>query len=410
MSYTPPPQILDRYADVLVNWALGGGDGIKPGEVVLLNADEDSKPLMIAVSKAVWQAGGHVVLRFLPADDSEYSFERTFYEVASERQLDYFPDRAILGLFEQADHLVHLLGERDPKALKDVRPEQLMRRQQAFMPAMQAQLSKENAGNLTWTMGLYGTEAMAAEAELSIEDYWAQIIKACYLDDSDPVARWREAAAQIHSFRDRLNTLPIDKLHLEGADNDIWFTLGEQRKWIGGGGRNIPSFEIFTSPDWRGTNGWIRFSEPLYIYGQLVTGAELEFKDGLVVRTDAEQNGDLLRQMVETENGNKVGEFSMTDSRLSRIDRFMANTLYDENVGGPYGNTHVAIGLSLPNTYDGDPSDVTPEQWDALGYNTSIVHTDIVSTTDRTVTAVLKDGSERVIYAGGQFQLDDVEV
>jgi aminopeptidase len=85
----------------------------------------------------------------------------------------------------------------------------------------------------------------------------------------------------------------------------------------------------------------------------------------------------------------------------------MATTLYDENVGGPFGNTHLALGNAVPSTYDGDPGAVTPEEWERLGFNNSTVHTDIVSTTDRTVTAVLSDGSERVIYAGGQFQLDD---
>jgi aminopeptidase len=84
----------------------------------------------------------------------------------------------------------------------------------------------------------------------------------------------------------------------------------------------------------------------------------------------------------------------------------MATTLFDENTGGEFGNTHIAVGLSLRDTYDGDQAAVTDEEWERLGYNTAAVHTDIVSTTDRTVTAVLSDGSARVIYAGGQFRLD----
>ena len=95
----------------------------------------------------------------------------------------------------------------------------------------------------------------------------------------------------------------------------------------------------------------------------------------------------------------------MTDARLSRIDRFMANTLYDENVGGPFGNTHMAVGMSINDTFDGDATAVSDEEWEQLGYNLkAAVHNDIVSTTDRTVTAVMRDGSERVIYADGRFQ------
>jgi aminopeptidase len=406
MSYQPSQQILERYANVLVNWALGGGEGIKPGDVVLVNAEEDAKPLMVEASKAIWRAGGHVIPRLLPADDSELSLERSFYELASEEQLDFFPSKFLLGLMDQADHLLHITGERDPTALASVDPAKMLRRQQSYGPLIDAQNAKEGAGKLSWTIGMYGTEAMAAEAGMSIEEYWEQIIFACFLDAEDPVARWREVGAQIAESRDRLNALPIDRLHMVGADADIWFTLGEKRQWVGGGGRNVPSFEIFTSPDWRGTNGWIRFSEPLYAHGQLVKDVELEFRDGLVVRATASENEELLKQIVEAEHGNRVGEFSLTDGRVSRITRFMASTLYDENVGGPFGNTHVAVGMSLRQSYAGDQEGVSEADWEALGYNYSTVHEDIVSTTDRTVTAVLADGSERLIYSDGQFQLD----
>ena len=187
-------------------------------------------------------------------------------------------------------------------------------------------------------------------------------------------------------------------------------TISRYCTWNGGGGVNIPSFEIYTTPDWRGTNGWIRFSEPLYEYGSLITGIRLEFREGLVVEATAERNEELLRTLIATEGADRLGEFSLTDARLSPIDRFMANTLFDENAGGPFGNTHVALGQSYKDVYDGDPSAVSDEEWARLGFNESAVHTDIVSTTDRTVTAVLGDGSERVIYASGRFQLDDVEI
>jgi aminopeptidase len=85
----------------------------------------------------------------------------------------------------------------------------------------------------------------------------------------------------------------------------------------------------------------------------------------------------------------------------------MANTLYDENMGGPFGNTHLAIGMSITDAYSGDPMSVTDEQWEQLGFNLAApVHEDIISTTDRTVTAVMRDGSERVIYSGGYFRIN----
>jgi len=405
MSYTPPTEILERYARVLVDFALGGGAGIKPGDVVRVAGHESAKPLYAEVHKAIWRSGGHAISQYMPDDDESCNLRRAFFGLAGPDQLDFFPERLMRGMIDQLDHQCSILSTSDPEALNGVEPKKIMRAGRAMKPLMDWRTEKESAGNFTWTLGLYGTPAMAAEAGLSEEDYWQQIIDACFLDEADPIARWREVSAQISDYVSRLDALPIDRLHVEGEDVDLWISMGEQRCWIGGSGRNIPSFEIFTSPDWRGTEGWIRFNQPLYRYGNLISGIRLEFAEGLVVKATADQNEDVLREMVATENADKVGEFSMTDSRFSRITKFMAETLYDENVGGPFGNTHIALGAAYHDCYAGNPDGVSREEWERLGFNDSSVHTDIVSTTDRTVTATLRGGSEQVIYRDGQFQI-----
>ena len=113
-------------------------------------------------------------------------------------------------------------------------------------------------------------------------------------------------------YRGKLNKLApkTEKFHVKGPDADLWIKLGDKRLWKGGSGANIPSFELFTSPDWRGTNGWIRFNQPLYRYGNLISGIELTFKDGVVVKSSATKNEKVLKQMIATENADKVGEFS----------------------------------------------------------------------------------------------------
>jgi aminopeptidase len=406
VGYDAPEEYIQRYADLLINFALGGGEGIKRGDVVRVVAPESAKPLYAECSRAVWRAGGNVLGDYHLDDDSRLNLTRDFYEIAGPEQYGYFPEAYNRGLMDQIDHLVYVRCVADPHALRDIEPAKLMARQRAFGPMVEWQTAKENAGRFTWTVALYGTEAMAAEAGLSLEAYWQEIIKGCFLDQADPKATWRTVIERMQTYIAGLNALPIDRIHVRGADVDLWVTLGEKRRWIGGGGRNIPSFEIFTSPDWRGTEGWIRFSEPLYIYGSLITGIELSFADGLVTEAKAAENEELLLEMLATENANRVGEFSLTDSRLSPITHFMADTLFDENVGGPFGNTHVAVGKSLTHCYDGDPDGLSAEDWERLGFNESVVHTDIVSTTDREVTAVMRDGSERTIYAGGRFQLD----
>jgi aminopeptidase len=405
MSFRPSQAVLERYADVLVNFALGGGSGVKPGDVVRISAHEAAKPLYIELHRAVWRAGAHAIGSYLPDEDSDANLSRDFFTLAGDEQIDFFAATYMRGMIEQVDHQVSVLSDTDMRALEGVDPALIMRNGRSMKPAMDWRTEKETAGRFTWTLGLYGTPAMAAEAGLSEEEYWQQITDACFLDDEDPIARWREVNSQIGRYVERLNSLSIARLHLLGADVDLHISLGEQRKWVGGSGRNIPSFEIFTSPDWRGTEGWIAFNQPLYRYGNLVKGIRLEFADGRVVKTSAEHNERVISEMVATENADKVGEFSLTDRRFSRITRFMAETLYDENVGGPFGNTHIALGKSYRDCYSGDPAAISTQDWDRLGFNESSVHTDIVSTTDRTVTATLRDGSEQVIYAGGEFQV-----
>lgn len=175
-----------------------------------------------------------------------------------------------------------------------------------------------------------------------------------------------------------------------------------RRKWIGGRGCNIPSFEIFTSPDWRGTNGEVSFEHPLYRYGNVIKGIKLEFKDGKVCKASAEQNEDLLLEMIKQKNADKIGEFSLTDIRFSKIDRFMAETLYDENFGGKYGNFHIALGNSYHDTFTGDKS-ISSKQYKDFGFNKSAIHTDIVSTSNRVVTVILKDKTFIEIYSDGIF-------
>ena len=412
MSYTPNDTILKKYANVLVNFALGGGKGIKKGEVVRVSASESAKPLFIAVCNTIVDAGGHVLSHYGPDDEQgdkrrNISASRYFYEHAEPHQLDFFPKEYLKGVVDQMDHSVFLLAEKDPHALKGIDPKKIMQRGVALKPFMDWRHKKEWAGKFTWTIALFGTSAMAKEAGLSEKEYWNQIIKACFLDERNPIAKWKQVYRDIEKYRSRLNKLSpqIDRLHAVGPDMDMWYKLGEKRAWHAGSGRNIPSFEIFTSPDWRGTEGWIRFNQPLYRYSNKITGIQLWFKNGRVVKASAKTNEKLLKEMIATKGADKIGEYSLTDSRHSRITRFMAETLFDENMGGPYGNTHLALGMSYRDTYAGDVSKLTNAQAKKLGFNDSSVHTDIISTTRRTVTAHLKNGTTKVIYKDGKFVL-----
>jgi len=402
-TYKPSKKVLERYADVLVNYALGGGKGIKKGETVLIVASEISKPLYIECLRAVRKAGGNVISQYLPDDEPGVNFGKEFYENSTDEQIKFFPAKFLKGRVDEIDHSIFIIAETNKEALKGVDPKKLMMRGEAWKPAMEWRDEKENKGKFTWTLALYGTKAMAKEAKMSEKEYWNEITKACFLDKSNPIVEWKRISGEIEKYKNKLNKLKIERLHVEGPDADLWIRIGEKRAWNGGSGRNIPSFEIFTSPDWRGTNGWIKFNQPLYRYGNLIEGIKLEFKDGKVVKSSAKKNENVLKAMIATLNADKVGEYSLTDRRFSRITKFMAETLFDENIGGPNGNTHLALGNSYHDCFSGDPGKVSKKEWERLGYNSSSVHTDIISTAPRKVTAILPNGKEIVIYKDGQF-------
>lgn len=396
----PSQEILERYAQILINFALREGRGIKPGDLVYLQIPECAKPLLKELQIAILKAGGHYITQFM-ADD----MTRHFYEHANDDQLRFFPEKYLKGRVEQADHFVTIIAETDKRELRGIDPKKIMARSATLKPYMDWRRDKENQGRLTWTLALYGTEAMAKEAGISLEAYWNQIIKACYLDHPHPVQKWREIFVEIERLRTKLNDLRIDQVRVTAPGTDLTIGLGPYRHWLGGSGRNIPSFELFTSPDARRIEGHITFNQPLYRYGDLIKNVYLEFKNGRVTKATATEGEALLKEMIATKNADRVGEFSLTDKRLSRIDHFMAETLFDENIGGPYGNTHIALGAAYKDAYPGDPSKLTEHEWEELGYNDSVVHTDIVSTENREVTALLANGTEKVIYKDGQFTL-----
>lgn len=398
MTYIPSPEILQKYADVLVWFALNDCQGIAPGDVVQLQIPECAKPMLLPLQKAVLERGGHPIIRYFPDGTS-----RQFFELANQEQIDYMPQEYMLGRVADIDHSVSLIAETDKKELEWIDPKKIMWRGIAAKFYRDALNHKEAQGKFSRTLGLYGTQAMADEVGMSLEEYRQQIIFACFLDKSDPVQEWKTLMEDMNATKARLNSLPIERVHIKGEDVDLKVQLGKDRKRLWCSGRNIPSFEHFISPDWRGTEGWIKFNQPLYRYGNVITWVELQFNQWKVTDARAATNQDVLLEMIHTKNADKIGEFSLTDSRFSRITKFMGETLYDENVWGPFGNTHIALGMAYKDSYPGDQASLTEQEWEDLWYNDSVVHTDIVSTTDRTVVATLVTGQEMVIYEKGRF-------
>ena len=153
----------------------------------------------------------------------------------------------------------------------------------------------------------------------------------------------------------------VKTYHVESKNFDLIITPGEGRKWIGISGHNIPSFELFLSPDWRGTEGTFYANLPAFRSGNYVEGVRLKFKKGTAVKISAKTGKDFVVKQLSMDKGaNKVGEFSLTDKRFSKINKFMANTLFDEKIGG---TIHLALGNGYPES---GSTNVSSLHWDMM--------------------------------------------
>ena len=251
---------------------------------------------------------------------------------------------------------------------------------------------------------MFPTQGAADTAGISLKQYASQVIKACYLDMDDPVKGWKEAYNNAMIIKKWINKLNVKYFHIESKNMDLKIIPGDKRKWVGISGHNIPSFELFISPDWRGTEGVYYANLPSYRDGNYVEGVRFEFKKGEVIKSGAKKGEDFVKKQISMDKGaRRVGEFSLTDKRFSKINKFMANTLFDENFGGKYGNCHLAVGMSYSDTYKGDPATLTKSLKEELGFNDSALHWDLINTEDKTVTAFLHSGQKKIIYEKGMF-------
>jgi aminopeptidase len=383
---------LNRYADVLL-WGLQTARNRKAAkkDLVLVRFDLNAKLL---------KAGAHPLMRMNPTSSMEYDY----YTLANDKQLVYIPPGEE-ALFAGLNGNISIYAPESLTHLGKIDPKKIGKAAVAKKKLRDLLDKREVLGEFSWTLCIYPTAELAKHARITQKSYSAQVVRACFLNTASPVAEWRRIYKEAQLIKQWLNRMPIAYLHVESENVDLHISLGENRKWVGISGRNIPSFEIFVSPDWRGTRGTYYADQPSYRSGNYVKGVRLEFEKGRLVKIGAVKGQNFVKQQLGLDEGaGRLGEFSLTDKRFSRINTFMANTLYDENYGGKYGNCHIALGSSYSNTYSGNPRNLTKQIKRKLGFNQSALHWDFINTEKKRVSAHLKSGKKVTIYENGKFK------
>ncbi len=391
---------LERYADVLL-WGLQTArkGRFKKDEIVLLRFDPAAVGLAERLQGRLLDMGLNVVVR----PGLSPVMEHQFYDKSNDRQL-VFLTPGEKQLYQNLNGNIYLHAPESLTHLSDIDPARIGKAAVARKPFREILQKREEQGTFGWTLCTVPTGELAKQAGLTLRQYAGQVVRACYLDKAEPVAAWKQIHKDAMAIKRWLNRMDIRSLRVESKRTDLVIRPGEKRKWIGISGHNIPSFEIFLSPDWRGTEGVYFANQPSFRSGNYVEGVRLTFEKGVAVRAEAEKGEGFVRKQLAMDPGAaRIGEFSLTDRRFSRINRFMANTLYDENYGGRQGNCHVAVGDSYSDTYSGDPAKLTRAMKKRLGFNDSALHWDLVNTEKKTVTARLGNGRRKVIYENGMF-------
>ena len=391
---------LERYADVLW-WGLTTAKKtpFKKNDVILIRYHRPAVQLAEILFAAMLTRGLNPVQRLSPTA----AMERAFYLHSSNRQLVFSPPGE-KELMSGLNGSIYLYAPESITHLSDIDPKKIGKTAVAQQELRDILNRREALGSFSWTLCVFPTAELAGQAGISLKEYTRQVCRACFLNNADPVSEWQRIYMLAQTIKKWLNRMQVKFLHVESENIDLEVTPGEKRQWIGISGRNIPSFEIFISPDWRGIRGKYHADQPSYRSGNRVEGVRLEFENGRAVKIAADSGENFVKQQLQMDKGaDKIGEFSLTDKRFSRINHFMANTLFDENFGGKYGNCHIALGSSYSNTYTGDGKKLNQALKQKLGFNESALHWDLVNTEKKRVTAHLKSGETMAIYENGCF-------
>jgi aminopeptidase len=379
-SPTSQQDRIDRYAELVVRI----GVNVQPGQPVHIRGEISHAPIAEAVVEQAYRAGAsRVTVSF---DDPRVRRAALLHGPDSALTTAYEWELAqVRSWAENGTAVIRLTGTADPHVFDDVDPARAV-----LLPQQLATLSRQVllGGQVPWNIVAAPNPGWATQVfgEPDVERLWEAVSVAMRLDSDDVVAEWRDHADRLQARADLLTALELDAVRYHGQGTDLTAGLPAGARWVGGsltteaGVRylpNLPTEEVFTSPDRRRADGVIRTTRPLVMPGAgvLVEDLEVTFENGRAVDVQARTGADAVRAQLDSDEGARsLGEVSLVEgsSRVRAAGVTFHDTLYDENVG-----CHVAWGQGFAFCLaEGDS--LSPEELAERGLNFSTVHTDVV--------------------------------
>jgi aminopeptidase len=393
---------VDRLAELLV----GFGANLQSGQILGVTAYLGMEDAARAVARAAYKRGAKYVDVFW----WDQLVKRARLELADDETLDYIPpwlEQRMEWLSDERAARVTLTGT-SAGVFDGIDPARTGRDSLPYISAV-PRIVNERTTN--WTAGPCPNIGWAErvhpelEPEAALDKLWEEITYVLRLDTEDPVEAWQERMKVIVASADRMTDRRFDSLHLKGAGTDLTIGLLPSSKWLGADFStadgithypNLPTEEVFTTPDPERVDGHVSATMPLELYGSYMNGIRIEFEGGRAVKVDADEGADALRATVAKDDGaSRLGEIALVDKegRIGPLRTVFYETLLDENAA-----SHIALGnaYTFPVEDDADRERV----------NKSGIHVDfMIGSNELDVDGITRDGDRVPVLRGGAWQI-----
>ena len=402
---------LKKYAELLVR--VGGN--VKAGQPVVISCDVENAILARFVQDYAYDAGASEVI----IDWTDDVSTRTRYFRAASEVFDDFPDWRV-DRFKYLDDkgTAYLrIESSDPDLLNGVDPDRIRRFMMVSRKKAKEHGTRMMNNELRWSIIAVPSPKWALKVfpnldeDKAVEALWDAILKGARADGDNPIADWEKHCKTFVSRIDYLNKKQFSALRFKNSlGTDVIVGLPKNHIWRGGGATskdgvafcpNLPTEEIFTAPDRNNVNGTVVASMPLSYQGSLIEDFSFTFKDGKVVDYKAKNGLEMLKTIIETDEGAQyLGEVALVanSSPISQMKVLFYNTLFDENA-----SSHFALGKAYPSCVEGG-NEMSEEELLKAGVNDSLTHADFMfGTADMSVIGIDADGNESVVMEHGEL-------
>ena len=397
--------------------AVEAGVHVKPGEEVFVLSSVYAIELTREVVKRAYEAGAkRVHVRYRDEELTKFDFEHQTEETLTNKPNFIYDER---NYFADVNGCVINIICEDPNGLKNADAHKITVSRRADMKGLTPYYDKAMANKIKWTIIAYPHKdwAKLMFPDLSAKDAYKKlgkyIAKTTRVDNDDPVAAWERHASNLRRRCELLNAAKVKSFHYKNKlGTDVVVGMPENYVFAGGAeecngelfNANMPTEEIFSAPDCNHVDGTIVSAMPLCYNGKIIDGIVLKLKDGVITDFDAKTNKDILKGIIETDEGSRrLGEIALVpyDSPISKLGTLFYETLFDENA-----SCHFAIGRAYPTCVKGG-DEMDGATLKKVGINESDVHVDfMVGTKDLEITATTADGKTIDIFKDGNFTKD----